>query len=149
VLQSLAAHQDPVATLKESVEARRAALEVLTRNTAPIEWAKAQSGLGICLLNLSNFTGDSILLPEAMAAFEASTEVFTRDSQPLQWAFVVNNIGDVHWSLAARGGGAPEYEAALAQFETAREGFVEAGYAPLTTVVDQKIDLIRQALAKP
>ncbi len=148
-LQSLAAHQDPVATLKESVEARRAALEVLTPDTAPIEWAKAQNGLGTCLLNLSNFTGDAALLPEAMAAFEASTEVFTRDSQPLQWAFAVNNIGDVHWSLAARGGGAAEYEAALEKFETAKEGFVEAGYAPLVTLVDQKIELIRQALAKP
>lgn len=148
-LQSLATHQDPVATLKESVEARRAALEVLTRAAAPLEWAKAQNGLGTCLLNLSNFTGDAGLLPEAMAAFEASTEVFTRDSQPLQWAFAVNNIGDVHWSLAARGGGAAEYEAALERFETAKEGFVEAGYAPLVTLVDQKIELIRQALAKP
>ena len=149
VLQSLAAYEDPVGTLKQSVEARSAALQVLTRDVAPIEWATAQNGLGTCLLNLSNFTGDATLLPEAMAAFEATTEVFTRDSQPLQWAFAVNNIGDVHWSLAARGGGAAEYEAALQKFETAKEGFLQAGYAPLITIVDQKIELIRQALAKP
>lgn len=149
VLQSLAAHQDPVATLTESVAARRSALEVLTRDVAPVEWATAQNGLGTCLLNLSNFTGDAALLPEAMAAFEATTEVFTRDSQPLQWAFAVNNIGDVHWSLAARGGGASEYEAALAQFEIAREGFLQVGYAPLVSLIDQKIEMVRQALAKP
>lgn len=146
VLQSLSAHREPLDMLKQSVEARRAALEVLTRDVAPIEWATAQNGLGTCLLNLSNFTGDASLLPEAMAAFEATTEVFTRDSQPLQWAFAINNIGDVHWSLAARGGGAAEYERALERFETAKQGFTAAGFLPLVALVDQKIELIRQAL---
>jgi hypothetical protein len=55
----------------------------------------------------------------------------------------------VHWSLAARGGGASEYEAALAQFEIAREGFLQVGYAPLVSLIDQKIEMVRQAAAKP
>jgi hypothetical protein len=121
---------------------------VLTRDTAPIEWATAQNGLGTCLLNLATFTNDGAPLPAALAAFEAATEVFTRDSQPLQWAFAVNNIGDVHWSLAARGGGTAEYEAAITQFETAKQGFQEAGYLPPVALLDQKIALIQQAMAK-
>jgi uncharacterized caspase-like protein len=148
VLQSLAGHEAPVETLREAIAARRAALEVLTRDTAPIEWATAQNGLGTCLLNLATFTNDGAPLPAALAAFEAATEVFTRDSQPLQWAFAINNIGDVHWSLAARGGGTAEYEAAIAQFETAKQGFQEAGYLPPVALLDQKIALIQQAMAK-
>ena len=73
---------------------------MLTRDNAPIDWANAQSGLGMCLLNLSNFGNQPDLLPEAMAAFEASKQVFTRETLPLQWAFAENNIGDVHWSRA-------------------------------------------------
>ena len=132
----------------DAVAARRAALEVLTRDNAPIDWATAQNGLGTCLLNLSNFNNEAGLLPEAKAAFEAATEIFTRDSQPLQWAFAVNNIGDVHWSLASRGGGRPDYEKAIELYESAKEGFEQAGYQPLITLTDKKIDLIKQALAK-
>ena len=147
--QSLASYNDkPVDVWQESIAARRAALEVLTRDNAPVDWATAQNGLGTCLLNVSNFTGDASLLPQAKAAFEASTEVFTRDSQPLQWAFAVNNIGDVHWSLATRGGGKPDYEKAIEFYESAKQGFQQAGFAPLITLTDKKIDLVKQAMAK-
>ena len=121
---------------------------MLTRDNAPIDWANANSGLGTCLLNVSNFTNDASLLPEAMAAFEATKLVFTRETLPLQWAFAENNIGDVHWSLATRGGGRPDYEKALELFESAKDGFKQAGYLPLVDLTDKKIDLIKQTLAK-
>jgi hypothetical protein len=133
---------------KEAVSARRAALEILTRDNAPVDWANAQSGLGICLLNLSNYGNETGLLPEAAQAFEASKLVFTRETLPVQWAFAENNIGDVHWSLASRGGGKPEHEKAVAQFESAKKAFSEAGYFPVISIVDQKIALIKEALAK-
>jgi len=147
-LQSLATYENPLDTLKEAVSARRAALEILTRDNAPVDWANAQSGLGICLLNLSNYGNETGLLPEAAQAFEASKLVFTRETLPVQWAFAENNIGDVHWSLASRGGGKPEYEKAIAQFESAKKAFSEAGYFPVISIVDQKIALIKEALAK-
>ena len=60
----------------------------------------------------------------------------------------MNNIGDVHWSLATRGGGKPDYEKAIELYESAKEGFKQAGYVPLITLTDKKIDLIKQTLAK-
>ena len=147
-MQFLAATEEKTDNLHASVAARRAALEVLTAENAPVDWANAQNGLGLSLLNLATREQKPDYLPEAKAAFEATTKVFTRDAQPVQWAFALNNIGDVHWSLAAQGGGAADYRQALAMFEQAKEGFAAAGYAPLIQLVDQKIDLVKQNLAK-
>jgi hypothetical protein len=83
-----------------------------------------------------------------MKAFEASKQVFTRDAIPLQWAFAENNIGDVHWSLASRGGGNAEYTKAIERFESAKKAFTETGYFPVIPIVDQKIALIKEAMAK-
>lgn len=148
-LQSLASHVDMIPTLRESVAARRSALEILTRDNAPLDWATAMNGLGTCLLNLSTFDNKPEYLPEAKASFEAATQIFTRDSRPLQWAFAINNIADVHWSLATRGGGRPDFEKAIALYEDAKQGFREAGYFPVIALVDNKIDLIRKAMAEP
>jgi uncharacterized caspase-like protein len=148
-LQSLAMYENPAETLKAAIAARRASLEVLTKDNAPTDWANSESGLGICLLNLSNFVNDASLLKQALAAFEASKEVFTRETLPAQWAFAENNIGDVHWSLATRGGGKADFEEAIARFESAKEAFVEIGYLPVIPIVDKKIALIKDMLAKP
>jgi tetratricopeptide (TPR) repeat protein len=119
---------------------------VLTKDSAPIDWANAQNGLGTCLLNLSNFEQDAKYLPEAKAAFEATLLVFTKDYQPVQWAFAVNNVGDVHWSMGARGGGKPDFEKALANFEVARAYFDSAGYPQIVSLMDDKIKLIKDGL---
>jgi hypothetical protein len=142
-------YENPAETLKAAIAARRASLEVLTKDNAPTDWANSESGLGICLLNLSNFVNDASLLKQALAAFEASKEVFTRETLPAQWAFAENNIGDVHWSLATRGGGKADFEEAIARFESAKEAFVEIGYLPVIPIVDKKIALIKDMLAKP
>ncbi len=147
-LQTLARFHDGTETLHKAVEAQRAALTVLTRENAPIDWANAQNGLGTCLLNLSNFEQDAKYLPEAKAAFEATLEVFTKDYQPAQWAFAVNNVGDVHWSMGARGGGRKDFEIALTKFEEAHAYFSEAGFAPVASLMEDKIKLIKDNLAK-
>ncbi len=145
-LQYLGATEEKTDSLHAAVMARRAALEVLTIENAAVDWANAQNGLGVCLLNLATREQNSVYLPEAKAAFEATTKVFTREAQPVQWAFALNNIGDVHWSLAAQGGGEKDYRQALTLFEQAREGFAQAGYAPLLTLIDQKINLVKANL---
>lgn len=147
-LQSLSRHDAMIDNLHASIEARRAALEILTEENAPLEWATAQNGLGTCLLNLANFDQKPELLAEAGQAFQRATRVFTREAQPAQWAMTVNNIGDVHWSLATRGGGDKEFDAAIARFEEAKQGFTEAGQYALIFLLDKKIGLIRESLAK-
>jgi hypothetical protein len=100
------------------------------------------------LLNVSNFDNQPALLAEAMKAFEASMEVFTREPLPVQWAFAENNIGDVHWSMAMHGGGKPEYEKAVERYESAKKAFTENGVFPVISILDNKIELIKQDMAK-
>lgn len=146
-LQWLATSEQPAENLTASIEARRAALEVLKPEHAPVEWANAQNGLGMSLLNLGTLQQTPKYLAEAEAAFEASLTVFTREQQPLQWAFGQNNLGDVAWNRATLGGDATDYEKALALFDKAKEGYVASGYTAPVAITDQKIEIIRKALA--
>ena len=135
-------------TLLESIAARRAALEVLTIETAPVDWANAQNGIGMSLLNLGNLERTDKYLDDAEAAFTATLKVFTRESQPMQWAFEQNNLGDIHWNRASYGGGKAEYQKAIEFFENAKQGFTEAGYTMPIPLTDQKIDLVKKQMAK-
>lgn len=134
-------------SLVESIAARRAALEVLTFENTPVDWANAQNGLGMALLNLGTRQNSGEHLEDAGAAFEASLRVFSREAQPLQWAFGQNNLGDIHWNRGVLGGGNADYAKAIAYFESAKEGFTESGFVPPIAITDQKIELIRQAMA--
>ena len=60
-------------TSMQSVQARRAALEVLTRDNAPIEWANAQNGIGTACSTSAISSTTGTLRPRRKAAFEAST----------------------------------------------------------------------------
>jgi uncharacterized caspase-like protein len=146
-LHWLSNNEETTASLVESIAARRAALEILTVENGPVDWANAQNGLGMSLLNLGTREQTAKYAAEAKAAFEASLTVFTREAQPLQYAFGQNNIGDVHWNLASQGGGNAEYAKAIEYFERTREVFAETGYNAPIALIDQKIDLVRKAMA--
>jgi len=148
-LHWLSNNEEGTGSLVASIAARKAALEVLSPKEMQIEWANAQNGLGMSLIMLGSRELTAKYLDEAQAAFEASLTVFTRETQPVQWAFGINNIGDVHWNRASFGGGGkPEYEKALASFELAKQAFQEAGFFVPIALTDQKIELVRQSLAK-
>lgn len=138
---------DAVTDLAASVAARRSALEVLTFENAPVDWAGIQNGIGMSLINLGNLEQTGKYLDEAEAAFMASLKVFTREQQPLQWAFGQNNLGDVHWNRGGIGGGKPEFEKAIEMFENAKLGFVEADYPSPIAMTDKKIALVREVIA--
>ena len=150
-LQSVAmqtASAEALSALRESIALRRAALEVLTPENAPVDWANAQNGLGVSLLNLSTREQNTTHLAEAANAFEESTKIFTRAAKPVQWAFAQNNIGDVHWGLASGGGGVAQYRLANERFEMAKAVFVEAGFQSAVPLLDNKMQMITEAIAK-
>lgn len=81
--------------LEAAVKHWRAAIETLTRNTMPQEWALAQSRLGSTLYRLDLLTGDSELLREALGALQAAAQVHTRAESPQRWADIMLNIAQV------------------------------------------------------
>ncbi|TKB34612.1 MAG: peptidase C14, partial [Mesorhizobium sp.] len=147
-LQWLSMSEADPGKLAASIAARRAALEVLTFETSPVDWANAQNGIGMSLINLGNLERTGKYLDEAEAAFKATLKVFTRESQPMQWAFEQNNLGDVHWNRGSYGGGNAEYQKAIEFFENAKQGFTEAGYTIPIPLTDRKIDLVKKQIAK-
>lgn len=80
-----------------AVDELRAALEVFTRETAPIEWASAQSLLATAMRGQIALVADDAertrLLDEALAAIRLALEVRTRWVAPEEWAALQNELG--------------------------------------------------------
>ena len=81
------------ASLEESVIAHRAALDEFSRETEPLDWAKAQNNLGNALQSLGKRENGTQRLKQAVTAFGAALEERTPERSPLQWAMTQNNLG--------------------------------------------------------
>ena len=89
--------------LEQAVEAYRAALEVHTRERAPIDWASTQNNIGVALQALGEREGGTERLERAVEAYSAALEVRARERHPLDWASTQNNLGNALWTLGKRG----------------------------------------------
>jgi tetratricopeptide (TPR) repeat protein len=92
------------AWLEEAVVAHRAALEVLTRERVPLDWAMTQNNLGIALKDLggrSEGEAGRRYLEGAVAACRAALEVRTREALPQGWAMTQNNLGNLLVALSS------------------------------------------------
>jgi tetratricopeptide (TPR) repeat protein len=95
---SLAAHchgQHPQAgeLLQLSAQAYQRALQVLTREDAPQEWALLQRNLGGVLQALAERANDRGILEKAVEALRAALSVLTRAEFPREWAAAQNRLG--------------------------------------------------------
>jgi tetratricopeptide (TPR) repeat protein len=64
----------------------REALKEVTRERAPLEWARMQNNLGLALFKLGELEGRTGKLEEAVAAYREALKERTRERVPLQWA---------------------------------------------------------------
>ena len=134
-------------SLRESIEGRRAALYVLALENSRLDWASAQSGLGMGLNNLGLFEQTSKYAGEAESAVSGSLKVYTEESDPIQWAFGKNNIGDVYWNRGTIGKDKKSLEKALEYFAEARAGFERAGGQRMIPLVGSKGAVVKKAIA--
>jgi tetratricopeptide (TPR) repeat protein len=88
--------------LLEAIVAYRAALEVWTRERAPLQWAGAQNNLGNALRTLGEREDSTKQLEQAVTAYRAALEAVTRERAPLQWAGTQNNLGNALQALGKR-----------------------------------------------
>jgi tetratricopeptide (TPR) repeat protein len=88
----------------------RAALEELTRDRVPLDWAVTQNNLGNALWTLGARESGTARLEEAVAAYRAALQEWTRDRVPLQWAATQNNLGIALWTLGERESGTARLE---------------------------------------
>jgi tetratricopeptide (TPR) repeat protein len=120
-LQSLGERESGTARLEEAVMAYRAALEEITRERAPLQWATTQMNLGNALLRLGERESGTARLEEAVAAYRAAIEECTRERAPLDWATTLNNLGAALKALGERESGTARLEEAVAVYRAALE----------------------------
>ena len=121
----------------DAVEQYRLAIKNLPREHYPMEWAKAQNGLGNAL-EKSIGTGlpedKPKRLEEAAAAFRLALEGYQREKTPLDWAMVQENLASVLVDLANEYDAdsdddlaAQRVEQMAAAYRSAAEGYGDAG----------------------
>jgi tetratricopeptide (TPR) repeat protein len=111
--------------LEVAVSAYRSALEVMTREDLPEDWARTQYNLGTALSDLGIRSKGSLgreELDAAVAAYRSALEVRTEKGMPEDWAMTQNALGNALSNLGIRSDGdeAREYlEAAVAAYRNA------------------------------
>jgi tetratricopeptide (TPR) repeat protein len=113
-LLKLGRRESGTARLKQAVEAYRAALEEMTRERVPLDWAETQENLGTALWNLGERESGTARLDEAVAAYRAALEEMTREQVPRDWARTQTNLGGALSTLGERESGTARLEEAVA-----------------------------------
>ena len=120
-LAELGERENGTARLEEAVKAYRAALEVRSRERAPLDWALTQNNLGNSLATLGERESGTARLEEAVAAYRAALEERTRERVPLGWALTQNNLGNALARLGGRESGTEKLEEAVEAYRAALE----------------------------
>ncbi len=120
-LSTLGSRESGTARLEEAVVAYRAALEEMTRERVPLDWAMTQNNLGNALWSLGERESGTARLEEAVSAYRAALEERTRERVPLEWARTQMNLGLALWSLGERESGTARLEEAVAAYRAALE----------------------------
>ncbi|WP_204105512.1 MULTISPECIES: tetratricopeptide repeat protein, partial [Spirulina sp. CCY15215] len=95
----------------------QAALQVLTRDAFPQDWATTQNGLGAAYRNrIRGERGEN--LEQAIACYQAALQVYTREAFPQDWAITQNNLGTAY-SDRIRGERGENLELAIACYQAA------------------------------
>ena len=77
------------------MSAFRLALQELTRERVPLQWAEAQMNLGNALARLGEREAATAPLEEAVSSFRLALLEWTRERVPLQWAQTQMSLGFV------------------------------------------------------
>jgi tetratricopeptide (TPR) repeat protein len=134
--------------MEEAVVAHRAALEEMTRERVPLDWATTQNNLGNALLQLAERENGTARMEEAVAAYRAALEERTRERAPLQWALTQNNLGNALWAMGAREAGTTRLEEAITTYDNALKVLTMAGAAHYGEVVRANREAVLNLLAK-
>jgi hypothetical protein len=105
--------------LEGAVGAHHAALEEMTRDRVPLDWATTQNNLGNALLGLGGRESGTPHLQEAVTAYRAALAERTCNRVPLDWAASAGNQGIVLMLLAGRLGDATRAQSAVQEIEVA------------------------------
>jgi hypothetical protein len=90
------------AWLEQAVDAFRGALQEMTREHVPLDWAMMQNDLGTALQTLGARESGTTRLEQAAAAYRDTLQEMTGERVPLQWAVTQNNLAGAQALLNER-----------------------------------------------
>lgn len=127
-IATLAFQRGTVELYQVAVQTYRAALEQLSRDDSPIDWALTQKHLGASLQAIAERNNNEETLIQAAAALEAAIETFRPDIFPIQWASTQNRLGLVLYKLDLKTGDADTLKRSLKAFQSALPVFNRADH---------------------
>lgn len=107
----------------QAIAAYEALLASISREQAPLDWARIQTDLGAALTVLDAGDKDADRLTRALTAFEAALGERTREKAPLAWADTQRKLGDALAWLGQRQRGVARLEEAVTAYQSALEVF--------------------------
>jgi tetratricopeptide (TPR) repeat protein len=87
--------------LEQAVAAYRAALEALTRERVPLDWAGTQMNLGNALASLGERERSADLLTEALAALRNARSVYVQAGMSQYSDYLTGRIGAIEAAITA------------------------------------------------
>lgn len=93
VLAALAQIRRDADLYRQSIASFEKALELVSQETAPSEWAETQANLGAALQALGRQEANAKLLNTAVDAYTAALLVYTRTETPENWLLVMHQLG--------------------------------------------------------
>jgi tetratricopeptide (TPR) repeat protein len=105
--------------LTEAVSDLRESLTQLTRAKAPLDWASAQTKLGVALWILGSRESNPAEVELAAAAFQQSLKERSRDKFPLEWATTQSDLGVALLTLGEQRSDITQIRRAVAAFRSA------------------------------
>ncbi len=104
---------------EQAVNVYLSALEVFTRERAPLQWARTQNNLGNALLNLGNWETSTERFEEAAGAYRSALELTPREKVSLEWAATQTNLGNALSAVGRREPGRKHLEQAVDAYRAA------------------------------
>jgi tetratricopeptide (TPR) repeat protein len=125
-LRTLGERENGTSKLEEAVAAYREALEELTRERAPLDWAGTLNNLGNALQRLGERENGTSKLEEAVAAYREALQEYTQSRVPLDWAMTQNNLGLALFTLGERESGTAKLDEAVAAYREALKEYTQS-----------------------
>lgn len=93
VLAALAQNRRDAALYGQSIASFERALELVSQESSPSEWAETQANLGTALQALGRQESNAKLLNQSVDAYTAALLVYSRAETPEQWLLVMHQLG--------------------------------------------------------
>jgi len=134
--------------LEDAIHAHNSALEVITRERSPFDWAMLQSNLGTTLQMLGLVSGNLLRWNEAIKAYVSALSELDEDETPVQRATIQFYLAIMLYETGQRLPNTPNLAMSVTAFESAIRVFDAANDPSRAQVARTALSIAEGALAE-